>query len=552
MGENAATWKQRVLLVLLGLLLLVPGVFSLPLIDRDEPRFSRAAVEMMENGNPVVPYFNGEYRFDKPPLTYWAMWPGLKMLGVTEVAVRLPSLIAAICCALMIFSFGRRMGLRDGSAALAAAVWLSCLQVMIHGRLAVADMLLLSFLILTMRALWELGEIAGGWRAGIRSRWFHVLWIGMGLGFLAKGPLAWVVPLLALLIMWLMERWRKLDQRGHARGLLAMWALALLPALLIVALWGIPALLQTHGLFYKVGIGTHVVARGVEGFNKRVFIPGIYYLLVLPFFFAPWTAWLAQSFREAKSTGRNQVFLASWLLAPFAIFSFYATQLPHYILPGYPALCLLMAMALEKGMPGKLWLRWLLAGLPALVFSLAGIAMLWGQGPARNLDADFASLLLWLGLFLLCLAIACIVVALKRPWMAVLCMLLAAAAMQGASGNAARCHAVRRLIARTGEKLQTPAASGFSEPSMVWYGKKKWNFDPQLDPDAGLQVMLSRRWRLDGKSFATLWRGGSPVPVKDWRDKIPAEYAASAQTVSGWSTADSSWVELVYWQPRHD
>ena len=60
------------------------------------------------------------------------MWPGLKMLGVTEVAVRLPSLIAAICCALMIFSFGRRLGLRDGSAALAAAVWLSCLQVMIH------------------------------------------------------------------------------------------------------------------------------------------------------------------------------------------------------------------------------------------------------------------------------------------------------------------------------------------------------------------------------------------------------------------------------------
>jgi 4-amino-4-deoxy-L-arabinose transferase-like glycosyltransferase len=82
-------------------------------------------------------------------------------------------------------------------AALAAMGWLSCLQVMIHGRISLADMHLCFFLVLTMLALWELRESGGGWR----SRWFHVLWLAMGFGFLAKGPLALLVPALALVLM---------------------------------------------------------------------------------------------------------------------------------------------------------------------------------------------------------------------------------------------------------------------------------------------------------------------------------------------------------------
>ena len=40
--------------------MLLPGLESLPLIDRDEPRFAHATVEMMYRGEWVVPYFNDE------------------------------------------------------------------------------------------------------------------------------------------------------------------------------------------------------------------------------------------------------------------------------------------------------------------------------------------------------------------------------------------------------------------------------------------------------------------------------------------------------------
>ena len=58
-------------LFLLGAVLLYSiGNWSLPLIDRDEPRFAEASREMRQSGNFVVPRLNGEYRFDKPPLIY--------------------------------------------------------------------------------------------------------------------------------------------------------------------------------------------------------------------------------------------------------------------------------------------------------------------------------------------------------------------------------------------------------------------------------------------------------------------------------------------------
>ena len=50
----------------------VLGTWTLPLIDRDEPRFAEASREMIARGDYVIPYFNNQLRFDKPPLTYWA------------------------------------------------------------------------------------------------------------------------------------------------------------------------------------------------------------------------------------------------------------------------------------------------------------------------------------------------------------------------------------------------------------------------------------------------------------------------------------------------
>src|SRR6266851_3102594 len=73
----------------------VAGTWSLPLIDRDEPRFAEASREMIERGNYIVPYFNNQLRLDKPPLTYWAQVASYRIFGENDFAARFPSAIAA-------------------------------------------------------------------------------------------------------------------------------------------------------------------------------------------------------------------------------------------------------------------------------------------------------------------------------------------------------------------------------------------------------------------------------------------------------------------------
>src|ERR1041385_8762750 len=80
----------------------IAGTWSLPLIDRDEPRFAEASREMIQRGDYVVPYFNNQLRLDKPPLTYWAQTVSYRMFGQNDFAARLPSAVAAALLAITI------------------------------------------------------------------------------------------------------------------------------------------------------------------------------------------------------------------------------------------------------------------------------------------------------------------------------------------------------------------------------------------------------------------------------------------------------------------
>src|SRR5438093_2271414 len=79
----------------------IAGTWSLPLIDRDEPRFAEASREMIARGNYVVPYFSNQLRLDKPLFTYWAQVASYRIFGENDVAARIPSAVAAALTALV-------------------------------------------------------------------------------------------------------------------------------------------------------------------------------------------------------------------------------------------------------------------------------------------------------------------------------------------------------------------------------------------------------------------------------------------------------------------
>lgn len=78
---------------------------TLPLRLWDESRLAINAYEMMKNGDLIVTHFNGHPDMwnTKPPLLIWCQATLMQLLGVNELAVRLPSAIAALltCLALV-------------------------------------------------------------------------------------------------------------------------------------------------------------------------------------------------------------------------------------------------------------------------------------------------------------------------------------------------------------------------------------------------------------------------------------------------------------------
>ena len=117
--------RLRMVASILGLMMLCWLAFfwhlgSIGLVDETEPLFAEASRQMLRTGDWITPYFNGETRFDKPPLIYWLQAIAYQGLGVNTWAVRLPSALAGLALTSFCFYTLLRFGAPIPSPATAA------------------------------------------------------------------------------------------------------------------------------------------------------------------------------------------------------------------------------------------------------------------------------------------------------------------------------------------------------------------------------------------------------------------------------------------------
>lgn len=307
------------------------GTATLPLIDRDEPRFAEASREMIERGDWIVPYFNDAPRLHKPPLFYWTQIFSYKLLGENERGARLPSVLAASLMALVLFGLGSE--LYDKRTGFWAAVVFSLsLHTMLLAKAATADMVMVLFVTLAAWAGWALYGTEKS-RHPVLS--WSLFYGSLALGFLAKGPVAGLPLIMSF------------PQKRHGLVFGMLFAASLL------GLWGIPALLRTGGEFLSVGIGEHVIGRSVEVMEGHGASSILSYILTLPFYsltvfisFAPWSWFLPAAVVYYARSGHRTVkekYLLSGVVIVFVVFSLMRTKLPHYTFPAFPLLSLLFA-----------------------------------------------------------------------------------------------------------------------------------------------------------------------------------------------------------------
>ncbi|HEY2497697.1 MAG TPA: glycosyltransferase family 39 protein [Candidatus Angelobacter sp.] len=323
------------------------GLGAFGLLGADEPRYAQIAREMLVRHDWIVPTLNGSPWLEKPALLYWKMMNSYAIFGVSDWAARIPAAVHATALVFGIFFFMRRF--RFGSELDAAVITASSAGMIGFGRAASTDMLISAPFALAMMCWWT-------WREAGKKLWLILFYGLLGVGALAKGPVA---PALAVLVVGayaVLRRDVKIFLRSiSVPGFVLFFAIAL-P-------WFI-AVQHKVPQFFRVFFIEH----NLERFGTNLYQhsqPFWYYIPVFVLATLPWTVFTLPALVEAERTAFQRfrtsaeipadpaedclsAFLFVWIVVPIVFFSISRAKLPGYILPSIPAAALLTADYLHR------------------------------------------------------------------------------------------------------------------------------------------------------------------------------------------------------------
>jgi 4-amino-4-deoxy-L-arabinose transferase-like glycosyltransferase len=469
--------RPWIALILLCAALYLPGLAALPAVDRDEGRFMQASRQMIESGDLVRIRYMDEARNKKPAGIHWLQAAAVSMLSTAASPerwpYRLPSALGALAAVLLLFAIGERLFDRRVGF-LAAGLLASSLLLVWEAHIANTDAVLLATVVAAQFGLVRLFAAARGETAA--PGWVpYLVWAALGFGILIKGPIAPLVVGLTAVGLSLFRQWPGLwRQLAPHIGVPLMIAIA--------APWFI-AIIFADPDFLRESAG-HDFFKKLISFQETHGGPPGYYLLAALATFAPgslfmglaaWWAWRSRREREIA-------FCLLWLVPFWLILEFVPTKLPHYILPAYPALALIVArgaVAVEEGLLLGADARWVRIATLAwaamiVVFAIACITLVgWAGGTIG-----------WLYVFPLIAAAVCALVA-ARAWRAdfyaallaaaFLAPLVWAAVFQVALPRAEAIWPSRTAAKTVAQAFPDPAtrpplvAAGYHEPSLVFH-----------------------------------------------------------------------------------
>ena len=380
--------KHLLLIAVVTATVFFSNLGNIKLWDRDEPRNAGCAREMLERQDWVTPVFNAELRSQKPILLYWLIMAAYSLFGVNEFAARFSSAAMGLGTVICTYFLGRRL-FSPRVACWGSIILGTTIMFDVAARAATPDAPLIFCTTLAI-TLYVLGTFqpraldtaplqlkTPGHYFPQHSGWVVSIYAAMGFGVLAKGPVALVLPT-AVIGMFLLiarlparatlnsdatvwQRWLyhlsglfRVFSPGHF--LRTCWAMRPLTAigltLLIAAPWYIWVGFRTHGQWPLAFFLTENIARAttsMESHRGSIF----FYPLALLVGFFPWSVFAGPVISECVIRLRRRdhdrlaiQLLACWIIVWVVAFTIAKTKLPSYVTPTYPAIALLVSVAI--------------------------------------------------------------------------------------------------------------------------------------------------------------------------------------------------------------
>jgi len=347
------TFKNLILALssLLGARLIL--MYYFPLTDTTEARYANTALMMAKLNDWISPYYDyGVPFWGKPPLSFWAQALSYKLLGISDFAPRLPSLLISLATAWLMYHLVKTL-INAKTALWSVVIYFGMLlSFQLSGAVLTDPFLtfsttlsLVAFIMFILNA---------------KPTWGYLFFIGLGLGLLAKGPLALVI-VVGILFLWMIPsvktRFSMLKQLPWIKGTLVM--------LCISIPWYIIAEIKTPGFLNYFIIGEHLGRFLDSGWHGDKYG----YVHKNPHG-AIWLMWLAASlpwgisafffgYQSLHQQNKREIFfklfkdpilslLVIWALFLIVFFTLASNVIWTYVLPSLPAFAILLACLLNN------------------------------------------------------------------------------------------------------------------------------------------------------------------------------------------------------------
>ena len=377
----ARQWQRVWLLALAAIVALIAVRLwmadMVPVSDATESRYAEISRKMVETGDWITPQFDYNVPFwGKPPLAFWVSAAGIESMGPSELAARSGILVLAVGLIVLFFLWLKEFG--DSFFAASATLMLfSSVLYFISAAAVMTDLVLTATVTLGLIAFWY--RFHHGSRA-----WELALYCAIGLGLLAKGPIA-VIFIVFPIGIWaiagkkISEVWQRFS-----------WIKGAVIALLIAAPWYFLAEMKTPGFLEYFIVGEHIKRFLVSGWHGDLYghahsAPlGMVWLYWLGSLF-PWSlALIPLVYLRRKNLSKNWrrhreliVFGLLWAVCPLLLFTFAHNILWTYPLPGLPGTVVVLAALLagkEECDKGR-FLQFVSVGALAMAILFAGLSV---------------------------------------------------------------------------------------------------------------------------------------------------------------------------------
>jgi 4-amino-4-deoxy-L-arabinose transferase-like glycosyltransferase len=344
------------------------GLGSTPFHTKGEPREAVVVAEIVQSGHWILARRNAVELPAKPPLFHWLGAVASHLAGtVSELTVRLPSAVQSLAGALLVYLagavfYGSVSGLVGALALLTSFEWLRA------ATSARVDMTLACGLTMCFFALLLQ-------RKAPRTAWLVLLYLGIAWATLSKGPVGIALPATMIVALCLVDR-----SPRFLLGLRPLRGLACV-ALVAGAWYGLAAVQGGADFVQKQLLDENVYrflgSKAATGGHRHspLYLAGMLALGLLPW--TPFLPWLVKDlWHERRSIDARDPRLAAalWIVVVFGFYALPASKRGVYLLPLYPAVCLLLGWWLPPLWRGEIRLRLLSAILVVLASAVTVVA----------------------------------------------------------------------------------------------------------------------------------------------------------------------------------